>query len=195
MKWNLPNILTLLRILLIPVMIGFFYLSFHAGWAAPASAIVFILAAVTDAFDGWLARRYNETSSFGAFLDPVADKLIVATALVLLVEADPRPFLTLSAAIIVGREITVSALREWMAEVGARATVAVSWVGKLKTISQMVAIALLLWGQPAGGHDTLGFLPVYDIGMVLLYLAAALTLWSMVLYVRAAWPRLSEDGP
>ncbi|HET9678950.1 MAG TPA: CDP-diacylglycerol--glycerol-3-phosphate 3-phosphatidyltransferase [Gammaproteobacteria bacterium] len=185
--WNLPNLLTLLRVAVIPVLICFFYLSFYFPWAAPASSILFILAAITDWFDGWLARRWNETSNFGAFMDPVADKLIVATALVLLVEADPRPWITLPAIIIIGREIAVSALREWMAELGARTHVAVSWVGKLKTVMQMVAIALLLWRFP------LGPLPIYDLGVLMLFVAAILTLWSMILYLKAAWPRLMEQ--
>lgn len=184
MNWNLPNLLTLLRIAVIPVMMVFFYLSFYFPWAAPASSIVFMLAAITDWFDGWLARRWNETSKFGAFMDPVADKLIVATALVMLVEADPRPWITLPVIIIVGREIAVSALREWMASSGARTNVAVSWVGKVKTTAQMVAISMLLW------HYPVWTIPVYDIGIVLLFFAAILTLWSMISYLKAAWPQL-----
>jgi len=146
---------------------------------------VFLVAAITDWVDGYLARRLGQTSRFGAFLDPVADKLMVAAALVLLVEADPRPSLSIAALIIIGREITISALREWMAELGARAKVAVSMVGKFKTAAQMTAIVLLLYQAPLLGMD------VYAAGLVLLYLAAALTLWSMLVYLHAAWPSLS----
>ncbi len=185
--WSIPNILTYLRIALIPVFMGLFYLS--APWARPAAALVFGTAAVTDWLDGYLARRLGQTSPLGAFLDPVADKLMVALALVLLVQADPRALLALPAAVIIGREITVSALREWMAELGARSRVAVSWVGKFKTTAQMLAIFLLIFrNNPMG-------VPLYETGLTLLYLAALLTLWSMVLYLQAAWPSLrdSED--
>lgn len=183
--WNIPNILTLLRIALIPVFVVIFYLP--VAWARPVCAIVFTAAAVTDWLDGWLARRWNQTSPMGAFLDPVADKLMVAIALVLLVQSDPRIVLALPAAVIIGREITVSALREWMAEIGARARVAVSMAGKLKTTAQMIAIVLLILHEPVLG------IPVPAIGVLLLYVAAALTLWSMLLYLRAAWPSLSAD--
>lgn len=183
--WNTPNILTLLRIVLIPVFVVIFYLP--VAWARPVCAIVFTAAAVTDWLDGWLARRWNQTSPLGAFLDPVADKLMVAIALVLLVQSDPRIALALPAAVIIGREITVSALREWMAEIGARARVAVSMAGKLKTTAQMTAIVLLILHEPALG------IPVLAIGVFLLYVAAALTLWSMLLYLRAAWPSLTAD--
>jgi CDP-diacylglycerol--glycerol-3-phosphate 3-phosphatidyltransferase/cardiolipin synthase len=184
MHLNAPNILTLLRILLIPVFILFFYLP--VSWGRLACAVVFLVAAVTDWVDGYLARRLGQTSPFGAFLDPVADKLMVAAALVLLVEADPRPLLSIAAVVIIGREIAVSALREWMAELGARTKVAVSLVGKFKTAAQMTAIVLLLYGDRVLGID------VYLIGLVLLYLAAALTLWSMMVYLNAAWPSLSS---
>jgi len=180
--WNTPNLLTLLRIVLIPVFVGMFYVP--APWARLACALVFSIAALTDWLDGYLARRWGQTSPLGAFLDPVADKLMVAVALVLLVQADPRAILALPAAVIIGREITVSALREWMAELGARARVAVSMVGKFKTTAQMVAIILLILVAP--DH------PVYGFAMALLYLAAGLTLWSMVLYLRAAWPSLTS---
>jgi CDP-diacylglycerol--glycerol-3-phosphate 3-phosphatidyltransferase/cardiolipin synthase len=184
--WNIPNLLTLLRIVLIPVFVGVFYVP--VPWARFACALVFSVAALTDWLDGYLARRWKQTSSLGAFLDPVADKLMVAVALVLLVQADPRAILALPAAVIIGREITVSALREWMAELGARAQVAVSRVGKFKTTVQMVAIILLILVAPQ--------YPIYGFGMFLLYLAAALTLWSMVLYLRAAWPSLTTvDAP
>lgn len=184
--WSTPNLLTLLRIALIPVFVVCFYLPFSG--ARQLCAAVFALAAVTDWLDGWLARRWGQTSPLGAFLDPVADKLMVAVALVLLVQSDPRALLALPAAVIIGREITVSALREWMAEIGSRARVAVSALGKLKTTAQMAAILLLIWSQPILG------LPLYELGLVLLYLAAVLTLWSMVCYLRAAWPSLvAED--
>ncbi|MFP4154865.1 MAG: CDP-diacylglycerol--glycerol-3-phosphate 3-phosphatidyltransferase [Halothiobacillaceae bacterium] len=175
---NLPNILTWLRIVAIPLLVVVYLLP--VPWAGPAAALLFLLAAVTDALDGYLARRLNQQSRFGAFLDPVADKLIVATALVLLVHAHEDIALTLSAIIIVGREIVISALREWMAEVGARAAVAVSSLGKVKTIAQMVAIIGLLYGQSLWG------LPVFDIGYALLILAALLTVVSAALYLRAA---------
>ena len=187
MIWNIPNALTLLRIALIPVFVVIFYLP--VPWARPVCALVFTLAGITDWLDGWLARRWGQTSPLGAFLDPVADKLMVAVALVLLVQGDPRVLLALPAAVIIGREITVSALREWMAEIGARAKVAVSMAGKLKTTAQMIAIVMLIIGGPVLG------LPVVDLGLVLLYLAALLTLWSMVLYLRAAWPSLTGSVP
>lgn len=180
--WNIPNILTLLRIVLIPVFVLLFYLPVE--WARVSCALVFAVAAVTDWFDGYLARRWGQVSPFGAFLDPVADKLMVAVALLLLVQADPTPALAIPAAVIIGREITISALREWMAELGARAEVAVSVIGKIKTAVQMVAILLLIYETPVVG------IPVFTVGFVLLYVAAALTLWSMVLYLRAAWPSL-----
>ena len=186
--WTTPNLLTLLRIVLIPVFVVVFY--WRAPFAPYLAAVVFAGAAVTDWLDGHLARRWDQTSPLGAFLDPVADKLMVAVALVLLVQADPRTLLTLPAAVSIGREITVSALREWMAEIGARAKVAVSFIGKLKTTAQMVAIILLLLrDSPLPGW-------LYDLGLWLLYLAALLTLWSMMLYIRAAWPSFSnQPGP
>ena len=185
--WNIPNILTLIRIILIPVFVLIFYLPF--GWARLVCALVFALAAVTDWFDGYLARRWSQTSPFGAFLDPVADKLMVAVALLLLVQSEPTPILAIPAAVIIGREITISALREWMAELGARGRVAVSMLGKIKTTIQMIAILLMIFERDLWG------LPVYTLGFVLLYLAAILTLWSMFVYLRAAWPNLSgEEG-
>jgi len=180
--WNVPNILTLFRIVLIPVFVLLFYLPVE--WARLVCAMVFAVAAVTDWFDGYLARRWGQVSPFGAFLDPVADKLMVAVALLLLVQAEPTPALAIPAAVIIGREITISALREWMAELGARAEVAVSVIGKFKTAVQMVAILLLIYEAPLVG------IPVFTVGFVLLYLAAILTLWSMILYLRAAWPSL-----
>lgn len=179
---NIPNTLTLIRIGLIPVFVVVFYLPF--AWAHIATAAVFALAAITDWLDGFLARRLQQTSAFGAFLDPVADKLMVTIVLVLLVQADPRAWLAIPAAIIIGREIAVSALREWMAELGQRTKVAVAIVGKFKTIAQMTALLLMLFKEPLWG------LPTYDIGLYLLYLSAVLTLWSMFAYVRAAWPAL-----
>ncbi len=184
MFWNIPNSLTLLRILLIPVLVAIFFAPFE--WSRQASSMIFLVAAVTDWFDGYLARKLDQSTPFGAFLDPVADKLMVAAALVLLVSSDPQIAVTISAIIIVGREITISSLREWMAELGARATVAVSMLGKLKTTAQMTAITVLLWRDPIAG------LPLYEIGLILLYIAAAMTLWSMIVYLRAAWPILTS---
>lgn len=181
---NIPNSLTLLRIGLIPCFVGLFWLP--AGWTNLAAASVFALAAVTDWLDGYLARKLQQTSPLGAFLDPVADKLIVAVALVLLLQRDPSIMIAMPVAIIIGREITVSALREWMAELGARKAVAVSGLGKVKTTAQMIALLLMIAREPLFG------LPLYEIGVVALYVAAALTLWSMVLYLRAAWPVLTE---
>ena len=184
MPLNIPNYLTLFRIALIPVFVLVFYLPF--AWSHFATALIFGLAALTDWLDGYLARRLRQTSRFGAFLDPVADKLMVAVALVLLVQANPTMLLAIPALVIIGREIAISALREWMAEIGERAHVAVSYIGKIKTTVQMIAILLLLYQAPIGP------LPVYGIGVVLLYIAALLTLWSMFVYLRAAWPLLME---
>ncbi len=184
MHMTFPMLLTLLRIALMPVMVLFFYLPYD--WSSIAAAVVFILAAVTDWLDGYVARRMDQMTSFGAFLDPVADKLMVATALVILVSRNPAVLFTLSAAIIIGREIAISSLREWMAEMGKRGHVKVTGMGKLKTIFQMTAISFLLFGQDLFG------LPLNLIGLILLYLAAALTLWSMWVYLHAAWPTISE---
>ena len=186
MHFNLPNSLTWFRILAIPLVVVLFYLP--VPWSNPAAAWMFALAGVTDLLDGYLARRLGQTSSFGAFLDPVADKLMVATALVLIVQSDPQPYLAVVAAIIVGREITVSALREWMSQIGAQARVAVTWFGKWKTTLQIVGIALMLHQRPMLG------LPVYEIGTALLYVAAAITLWSMIDYLRLAWPVIKRSG-
>lgn len=187
MPLNIPNILTLLRILLIPVFILVFYLPF--AWNHLATALIFGLAAITDWLDGYLARRLGQMSPFGAFLDPVADKLMVAAALVLLVQENPTVAFAIPAVIIIGREIAISALREWMAEIGERAQVAVSSIGKIKTTAQMIAIILLLL------HDPVGMFPTQETGAVLLYVAAVLTLWSMVVYLRAAWPVLTAEPP
>jgi len=180
--WNLPNALTWLRILMIPGIIVLFYLPYW--WADPAAAVGFALAGITDTLDGYFARKLGLTSRLGAFLDPVADKLIVAAALVLLVSKDPRWFMVIVAIVIIGREIAVSALREWMAEIGARGRVAVSRVGKLKTVLQIAGLSCLLFRV-----DFLG-LPMYWIGLVLTLVATVLTLWSMILYLRLAWPEL-----
>lgn len=184
---NVPNALTLVRIAIIPVFIAVYYVK--AEWVNEAVTALFVAAALTDWLDGWLARRLDQASAFGAFLDPVADKLMVAAALVLLVQADPRPDIAILAAIIIGREIAVSALREWMAELGQRSRVKVAMVGKVKTVMQMLAISLLLYRAPIGTIQT------YDVGLVCLYIAALLTLWSMAVYLRAAWPLMSMDVP
>ena len=181
---NVPNTLTAARILLVPVLVAAFHLPFT--WAPMACAAIFALAAATDWADGFLARRLSQVSTFGAFLDPVADKLMVAVTLVLIVQHDPTPWIAIPAAIIVCREIVVSALRELMAELGQRTTVAVATIGKVKTVSQMTALLLMLYR-----HD-LGSIPVYRAGTVLLYLATALTIWSMVVYLRAAWPVMTS---
>jgi len=181
---TIATYLTLIRIGLIPIFIFVFYLPFK--WVHFASAIVFSLAALTDWLDGYLARRFDQVSTFGAFLDPVADKLMVAVALVLLVQAHHTPWLAIPAAVIVGREIAVSALREWMAEIGKSSRVAVSLIGKIKTGLQMAAIIMLLYHEPIGG------IPLYPLGMIALYIAAALTLWSMIRYLAKAWPLLND---
>ena len=183
---NWPNALTWFRIIAIPLVVIVFYLP--VPWARPAAGLLFALAGITDYFDGYLARRLNQTSNFGAFLDPVADKLIVSTALVLLLQSDPQIMLALVAGVIIGREITVSALREWMSEIGARAHVAVTFFGKWKTTLQIIGISLMLYHQPIFGID------VYPLGVVLLIVAAGLTLWSMLDYLRAAWPIMVRQG-
>lgn len=185
LQLTIPTFLTLLRILLIPVLVVVFYLS--AEWANQAAVAVFVLAAVTDGLDGWIARRFGMISSFGAFLDPVADKLMVAVALLLIVQRHPEIGVALSAAVIIGREITISALREWMAALGEAGLVRVALVGKLKTILQMVAIGFLLYGESLWG------IPVLEIGRWLLIAAAILTLWSMFVYLRAAWPAVRRQ--
>jgi cardiolipin synthase len=188
MPFNFPILLTWLRVALIPLVVGVFYLP--DGWLTPfekgvASTIVFIVAAVTDWFDGFLARRWNQTSSFGAFLDPVADKLMVAGALLVLVQF--REVNAVVAFIIIGREITISALREWMAQIGASKSVAVSSLGKIKTTAQMIAIPMLLF------NGTLfALIDTYYWGSLLLYVAAVLTVWSMFYYLRKAWPMIRE---
>jgi CDP-diacylglycerol--glycerol-3-phosphate 3-phosphatidyltransferase len=185
MKVTVPTILTLFRILLIPVLILVFYVP--QPWTNFAAAAVFVLGALTDWADGWIARRWNQFSAFGAFLDPVADKLAVAVALVLIVVYRPTHWMPLLAIVIIGREIAISALREWMAEVGHGRKVKVAWLGKMKTIVQMTAISMLLYRDPILG------MPTFRAGEVLLAVAAALTLTSGYNYVRAAWPSLRGD--
>jgi CDP-diacylglycerol--glycerol-3-phosphate 3-phosphatidyltransferase len=182
---NIPNLITVLRVLLIPIFILMFYLPYH--WSYAAASTVFAFAAATDWLDGYLARRLEQSTPFGAFLDPVADKLMVAVALVLLVQAHANLWLALPAAVIIGREIVISALREWMAEIGARAQVAVSSMGKWKTAAQMLALVILLANPPAMTFWVI-------VGYALLIIAAGLTLWSMVQYLRAAWPHLKTTS-
>lgn len=191
MRINLPTWLTLFRVLLLPVMVVVFY-SHDAMHAIPLRAanlgavLVFALASITDWLDGWIARRWNMESAFGAFLDPVADKLMIAVTLFVLVQSHPTALLAVTSAVIVGREITVSALREWMAFVGERGRVKVQWVGKLKTVMQIVAILILLWER----DKEAAFLRGWYAGEVLLVIAAVLTIWSGFEYLRAAWPVL-----
>lgn len=184
MIWNLPNTLTWLRIFAIPLVIALYYTPW--GWSDPAAGLLFAAAGITDSLDGYFARKYSMTSKLGAFLDPVADKLIVAVALVLIVSKDPRWFVVLVAIVIIGREIAISALREWMAEIGARRKVAVSQLGKYKTILQIVGLSMLLFRWDLFG------IRIYELGLVLTGVAAVLTLWSMVSYLRAAWPDLAS---
>lgn len=178
MSLTIPNLLTLLRIALIPLLFIMFFSSIQ--YAMPITAVIFILAGVTDWLDGYLARKLNQTSAFGAFLDPVADKLIVAVALVLIVYRHAGMDVLIPSLVIIGREITVSAMREWMAEVGNRKAVAVSYLGKVKTTVQIIAIVFLLWFHPIGP------IPTFEIGKWLLILAAVLTVVSMIDYLRSA---------
>lgn len=184
MAWSVPNSLTWARIAAIPLIVLLFYMPYH--WADPAAGMLFAAAGITDSLDGYFARRLNQISRLGAFLDPVADKLIVAVALVLLVSKDPSALIVLTAAVIIGREITISALREWMAEVGSRRKVAVSILGKYKTTVQIIGLSLMLYRQPILG------LPIYKMGVVFIEVAAFLTLVSMITYLRAAWPDLKR---
>ncbi|MFT3789681.1 MAG: CDP-diacylglycerol--glycerol-3-phosphate 3-phosphatidyltransferase [Rudaea sp.] len=179
-----PTILTLFRIALLPVMVVVFYSDFRG--ANVTAALIFLLAAITDWLDGYIARRYDMWSAFGAFLDPVADKLMVAVTLFLLVQENPTPLLAVTSAVIVGREITISALREWMAEIGERTRVNVAVLGKVKTVMQIVAIEVLLYQ-----HDLEG-LRLFHAGETLLVIAAAMTIWSAFEYLRAAWPVLRD---
>nr|WP_282557807.1 CDP-diacylglycerol--glycerol-3-phosphate 3-phosphatidyltransferase [Providencia burhodogranariea] len=181
MKLNIPTWLTLFRVILIPFFVLAFYLP--VSWGPFVSAFIFVIAAVTDWFDGYLARLWKQTTKFGAFLDPVADKVMVATALVLVTESFDIWYVTLPAAIMIAREIIISSLREWMAEIGKRSSVAVSWIGKFKTTAQMMSLVGLLW-RPN--------LLIENLAIALLYIAAILTFWSMYQYLRAAWGDLSE---
>jgi len=184
--FNLPNTLTWLRILMIPGVLILFYLPFW--WAHPAAGVGFALAGITDTLDGYFARKLGLTSRLGAFLDPVADKLIVAAALVLIVSDDPRWFVVIMAIVIIGREIAVSALREWMAEIGARGRIKVSQLAKYKTIMQITGLSMMLFHHPLFG------IAIYKLGVVLTAVAAVLTLWSMILYLRLAWPELRDSS-
>ncbi|MDR3413506.1 MAG: CDP-diacylglycerol--glycerol-3-phosphate 3-phosphatidyltransferase [Formivibrio sp.] len=191
MPLNIPILLTWFRVALIPVFIVLFYLPptvLHYEYQNEIGALLFALGGITDWLDGYLARRWNQTSSFGAFLDPVADKLLVAAALILLVELSRAP--AWLAAIIIGREITISALREWMAQLGKNKSVAVAYIGKLKTAAQIVAIFFLLWYGPL---PLLDWLPTMTVGIVALYLAGILTIISMVYYLRVAAEQFRED--
>jgi cardiolipin synthase len=188
MPLNLPNLLTWLRIILIPLFVGIFY--FETSWVSASNqnlvaTLIFVAAAVTDWLDGWLARKLHQTSAFGAFLDPVADKLMVAAALIILVQLNRVD--AIIALIIIGREIAISALREWMAQLGDTKSTAVSFLGKLKTATQMVAIPMLLY------HDPLGPLDPQQVGTWLICVAAVLTLVSMGYYLKAALPTLGKE--
>lgn len=185
---NIANSLTLFRLFLVPVFVAFFYLPYT--WSYFASALVFIVAALTDWLDGYFARKLNQATPFGAFLDPVADKIMVAVVLVLMIERYDTPLFAIPAAVIVARELLISALREWMAEVGKRASIAVSYIGKIKTTMQMAAIIVLLAVIP---QEVARFIdkPTGEmVGFICLYIAAFLTIWSAALYLKAAWPML-----
>jgi len=197
MVYTLPNILTLARMIFIPILVAVYFLPLP--WNHWVTTGLFVIAGLTDWLDGYLARRLGQHSPFGAFLDPVADKLMVTTVLVLLVadsslqnEVISSILFTTMAAVIVGREIAVSALREWMAEIGKRKSVAVSIIGKLKTVAQMVSIGLLLYQAPIAG------ISAARVGEILFYIAGGLTIWSMFAYLKAAWPslvgELNESG-
>ena len=189
MKLTIPTWLTLARIAMIPVLVIVYYLDYR--WTNVAATAIFAFASITDWLDGWIARRYRLFSRFGAFLDPVADKLMVSTALFLIVQAHPTPWMACWAGVIVGREIAVSALREWMAELGQRARVKVQAVGKIKTVVQMVAIGCLLYSPSKEPEPWLWMgREVFIIGDWMLAVAALLTLWSGFEYLRAAWPVL-----
>jgi CDP-diacylglycerol--glycerol-3-phosphate 3-phosphatidyltransferase len=185
LKINFATVLTMIRIAAIPVIVICFY--WPAPQARPIAGMVFGVAAVTDLLDGYIARNYGQMSRFGAFLDPVADKLLVAIVLVLLVQGDPGWYVDMVAILIIGREITISALREWMATIGARGDVSVSWTGKVKTTLQMFGIAFMVYQDKLFGVD------LYHLGFALLLAAAGLTLWSMFIYLRAAWPSMQPD--
>ena len=184
MNVTLPTAITLFRIALIPLFILVFYLPF--AWANIVATALFAIASLSDWVDGYLARSMQLESSFGAFLDPVADKLMVVVVIVLLVEAHPSIFVALPSVVIVAREISISALREWMAQLGASTTVKVSFVGKTKTVAQMLALGFMIFSEPLMG------LPIFQIGLVIYYFAAILTIASMVIYLRAAWPVITR---
>lgn len=186
MKLNLAILLTLFRIAAIPLVVILFYSPLEH--ARPLAAFVFGVAAITDLLDGWVARRYGQTSRFGEFLDPVADKLMVAIVLVMLVQDNPSFFVDIIAMVIIGREITISALREWMATIGERANVKVAMAGKVKTVLQMFGIGFMVYQNEFLGFD------IYGIGFVLLVAAAGMTIWSMLVYLRAAWPFINLDS-
>jgi CDP-diacylglycerol--glycerol-3-phosphate 3-phosphatidyltransferase/cardiolipin synthase len=186
LKINLAILLTLFRIAAIPIVVVLFYSPLEH--ARPIAAILFGVAAVTDILDGWVARRFGQMSKFGEFLDPVADKLMVAIVLVMLVQDNPRWFVDIIAMIIIGREITISALREWMATIGERANVRVTMAGKIKTVLQMFGIGFMVYQNEFLGFD------IYGIGFVLLVAAAGMTIWSMIVYLRAAWPFINLDS-
>lgn len=186
MRLTLPLLLTLLRVAVIPVVLILFYVDWP--YARQIATVLYAAACLTDWLDGYLARRWQQTSKFGAFLDPVADKLLVAVCLVMLLKDDPGGLLAVLVAIIIGREITISALREWMAEVGQRTSVAVSWIGKWKTGFQMTSIGMMIWQIETFGIHW------YALGYALLLIAAGLTMWSMVVYLRAAWPLMRDSG-
>ncbi len=190
MPINIPNILTWFRIILIPVFIAIYYLpdaTLSMTHKHLLGFFIFWLASITDWLDGYLARMLNQSSAFGAFLDPVADKLMVVAALVVLLKLGHVD--AIIAFIIIGRELTISALREWMAQLGSSKSVAVSAIGKLKTVFQMLAIQFLLF------HELLFGIPTHEVGTVLIYLAAILTLWSMIYYLMLAMPKISEKSP
>ena len=186
MKITLPTAITIFRILLIPLFVIAFYLPYD--WSNLVATIIFTLASVSDWIDGYLARLLKQESPFGAFLDPVADKLMVVVAVILIVQNNPSIYLTLPSIVIVAREISISALREWMAELGRRSTIQVSMVGKFKTLIQLISLILLIYENPVAD------LPVYEIGLVSYYLAALLTIISMINYLRAAWPVIVENS-
>lgn len=186
MIWTMPNILTMMRILLVPFLVLAFYLPFP--YHHVVSAFLFLLAALTDWLDGFLARYFSQITNLGAFLDPVADKLMVATALSLLISLYPYPWVVILAIVIICREIVVSALREWMAEIGQRSVVKVSFVGKIKTAAQMAAIFILLFNP-----KNLANIWVIS-GFILLYVAVILTVYSMWLYLLAAYRAIKEKS-
>jgi len=181
---TIPNIITLLRIVLIPIFVFAFFLP-EFSWKHVLLTVLFFIAGISDWIDGYLARKLEQQSAFGAFLDPVADKLMVAIAMILLVSAHPGIWMAIPAIVIIGRELAISALREWMANLGDNNTVRVSWAGKIKTFAQLWAIGFILYEKDIGSFSPLFF------GYILLYIATILTLWSMLVYLHAAWPVLT----